>query len=109
QTSTAVTYSSSPDQLHQFSSNGASEAGDAYEFLTGFQTIALAAVGTFQPQSADIGQSVTFTCNASGGSPPYSYSWTLAYGSTANGEVVIHSYSSSGTVQIVFTVTGYLK
>jgi len=109
QTSTAVTYSSSPDQLHQFSSNGASEAGDAYEFLTGFQTIALAAVGTFQPQSADIGQSVTFTCNASGGSPPYSYSWTFGDGSTANGEIVIHSYSSSGTVHVVCTVTDDLQ
>src|SRR5947208_1369707 len=109
QTSTAVTYSSSPDQLHQFSSNGASEAGDAYEFVTGFQTIALAAVGSFQPQSADIGQSVTFTCNASGGGPPYSYSWTFGDGSTADGQIAIHSYSSSGMVHVVCTVTDNLQ
>ena len=109
QTSTAVTYSSSPDQLHQFSSNGASEAGDAYEFVTGFQTIALSAVGTFQPQSADIGQSVTFTCDASGGGPPYSYSWTFGDGSTADGQIVIHSYSSPGMVHVVCTVTDNLR
>ena len=109
QTSTAVTYSSSPNQLHQFASNGASEAGDAYEFVTGFQTIALSAVGTFQPQSADVGQSVTFTCNSSGGGPPYSYSWTFGDGSTADGQIVIHSYSSPGTVHVVCTVTDNLQ
>ncbi len=109
QTSTAVTYSSSSDQLHQFSYNGTSEAGDAYEFVTGFQTIALAAVGFFQPQSADIGQSVTFTCNASGGSPPYIYSWTFGDGSTADGQIVIHSYSSPGTVHAICTVTDNLQ
>lgn len=109
ETNGPVTYSS-PNQLHQFSSNGASEAGDAYEFITGFQSpAALAAVGTSRPISADIGQSVTFTCNATGGLPPYSYSWTFGDGSASAGQIVSHDYGTVGVMDVVCSVTDNLQ
>src|SRR5437867_15688 len=107
QTSTAVTYSSSPNQLHQFASNGASEAGDAYEFVTGFQTIALSAVGTLQPQSADIGQMATFTTQALGGSGGYTYGWlNIPTGcESSNASSISCEPSTAGIFQITVNVT----
>src|SRR3989441_617944 len=59
---------------------------------------------TYNPSSPQAGQLVTFTASAGGGTAPYSYSWTLGDGSAATGSTVTHTYSSSGTFNIVLNV-----
>lgn len=60
---------------------------------------------TFSPSSPVTGGAVTFTGSASGGSPPYSYSWSFGDGSTAAGQSVTHTYSSQGSYTAGLTVT----
>jgi PKD repeat protein len=55
--------------------------------------------------AADVGQSITFTCTAAGGTAPYAYGWTFGDGNTASGSVVSHAYQSAGNKAVVCTVT----
>lgn len=57
------------------------------------------------PPSADVGQSVTFSCAVTGGSPPYSYSWTLGDGATGFGQTISHSYAATGVKTVTCVVT----
>ncbi len=50
------------------------------------------------------GQTVSFTGSASGGTSPYSYSWSFGDGSTGIGSSAKHTYSSAGTLTVVLTV-----
>jgi len=61
------------------------------------------------PPAADLGQSITFTCTASGGSPPYVYAWTLGDGDIGTGPTVSHTYGSTGTYTATCTVTDVLS
>src|SRR5436190_14968492 len=45
----------------------------------------ISAIFTVSPSSADVGQSISFTASASGGAPPYSYSWSYGDGSAGTG------------------------
>ncbi len=57
--------------------------------------------------SLEVGQAGTFTAfvneNATG---PLTYAWNWGDGSSSNGLVATHSYSSSGTYTVSFTATG---
>jgi len=93
-----VSYVSNPLQLQPFSSNGATEYSNAYQFVTG----ALPAYGYnvyVSPSSATLSvgrRSQTFTSSVgSGGNPPYIYQWYL------NGAAVSGMTSSS----VIFTPT----
>lgn len=71
----------------------------------GFETASgLAASASVTQTSVDVGQTVTFTCSATGGTPPYSYSWTFGDGATGFGSPVSHSYSSPGLMSATCTV-----
>ncbi len=60
---------------------------------------------SYSPSAPTIAQPVTFTANAGGGSPPYSFSWNLGDGSTGTGSPISHSYSSPGSFTVSLTVT----
>jgi len=53
------------------------------------------------PSSIRVGQSVTFSANATGGTGVASYAWNFGDGSQATGRTVQHAFASTGT----FTVT----
>jgi len=56
-----------------------------------------------------VGQLASFTCNATGGIPPFTYSWTFGDGSVATGQNVTHTFSSRGTVDVLCTVIDSLQ
>src|SRR6266550_3891933 len=64
----------------------------------------LSASFTYSPSSPQTGQTVSFTGSASGGTSPYSYSWSFGDGSTGIGSSAKHTYSSTGTLTVVLTV-----
>src|SRR5438034_7966341 len=69
---------------------------------------ALSAHVSADRSAADVGQSITFACSASGGTPPYVYAWTLSDGGIGTGPTVTHSFSSPGTSEATCTVTDLL-
>ena len=104
-TTSPVTLSSRPNHLEPFYSNGSYEAVDSYQFVTGFQPPPIQ-VSTPPPSllSADVGQLVSLTCNATGGVPPFTYSWTFGDGFTANAQNVSHIFNSPGTMSVQCSV-----
>lgn len=60
---------------------------------------------SFTPSSPAVGQTVTFTGSATGGTSPYTYSWVFGDGGTATGASVSHAYSSAGTRTVTLTVS----
>src|SRR2546426_398384 len=68
----------------------------------------LSASVSANPPAADLGQSITFTCTASGGTSPYLYAWTLGDGDLGTGPTVSHTYGFSGTYTATCTVTDVL-
>src|SRR5437867_737027 len=59
---------------------------------------------TLSPSSPSAGQPVSFTASASGGTPPYSYTWSYGDGSTGTGLQSTHAYIRDGTYQVTLTV-----
>ncbi|HWY28418.1 MAG TPA: PKD domain-containing protein, partial [Candidatus Sulfotelmatobacter sp.] len=56
------------------------------------------------PSSPTVGQTVTFTATASGGTTPYTFSWSFGDGTTGTGNPTTHSYSTTGTFNAQLTV-----
>lgn len=60
---------------------------------------------SYTPSSPQPGQTVSFTGSATGGSPPYSFSWSFGDGASATGNPVSHSYSAAGSYTATLRVT----
>jgi uncharacterized membrane protein len=56
----------------------------------------LTASFSFSPSSPAVGQTVTFTASASGGTFPYTFNWGFGDGGSATGSTVTHAYSAGG-------------
>src|SRR6266581_4173170 len=89
--------------LPSLTSNDAS-ATPMTEFFGTSPPPTLSASFTYSPSSPQTGQTVSFTSSVSGGSPPYSYSWSFGDGSTGIGLSPQHTYSSAGTLTVALTV-----
>ncbi len=51
------------------------------------------------------GTAVSFTGSASGGTSPYTYSWTFGDGGTASTASASHTFTNSGSSNVTYTVT----
>ena len=89
--------------LPSLTSNDAS-ATPMTEFFGTSPPPTLLASFTYSPSFPQTGQTVSFTSSVSGGSPPYSYSWSFGDGSTGMGSSPQHTYSSTGTLTVALTV-----
>ncbi|TMI62271.1 PKD domain-containing protein [Candidatus Bathyarchaeota archaeon] len=63
----------------------------------------LTASFTYAPSNPVTGQTVTFTATASGGTSPYTFSWSFGDGLSATGASVTHSYTTNGTYTVTLT------
>lgn len=87
---------------------GASGTSTLQSVVVASSVLPLSVAAQASPSSADAGQTVQFTCNATGGLPPYSYSWSFGDGASATGFSVTHAYSTGGTFTATCSVTDVL-
>lgn len=59
---------------------------------------------TSSPASPMVGETVSFVGSASGGTQPYSYSWSFGDSSASTGQTTAHPYSSPGVYNVVLTL-----
>ena len=79
----------------------------ANEFV--FETSPLTASATASPVSGQVPLTVNFSGNATGGTPPYTFSWDFGDGQFSNSQNPSHTYSSVGTITAVLTVKDSLN
>src|SRR5205823_9819967 len=65
----------------------------------------LASSFTASPGAVSVGQPVSLSCSAKGGTAPYAYSWTLGDGNTGTGPDPSHVYNIPGLMRVVCSVT----
>ena len=94
--SLAVTDNSSPQQA----------ASAQQTVVVSNPSTALSARFTFTPSAPQTNQTITYTGNATGGTGPYTFSWSFGDGSSAAlGIVITHTYRTAGTFTILLNVT----
>jgi PKD repeat protein len=65
----------------------------------------LMATASATPTSGQVPLNVAFTGTATGGTPPYSYSWNFGDGSASTAQNPSHTYNSAATYTATLTVT----
>ncbi len=56
------------------------------------------------PSGPTVGQAVTFTGTAQGGTTPYSFSWGFGDGANGTGAIAFHTYNAKGAYSVSLTV-----
>ena len=86
--------------------NTASAYSALYQTAAPVQRQSTLQIGCFaDPTSASVNQPVTWTAEATGGSAPYTYSWTGSDGISGTQSSVIKYYQSVGSKNAIVTVT----
>ena len=86
--------------LSSLTSNDAS-ATAMTEFFTASNSLQTSF--TFTPTTPIVGQNVTFTGSASGGTPPYTLVWDFGDGTTGFGSTIRHAYTTQGSDTVTLT------
>jgi PKD repeat protein len=71
------------------------------EFFASSPPVLLSTSFTYSPTSPQVGQIVWFTASGSGGTAPYNFTWTFGDGTSGTGAKVYHTYSTSGSYNVV--------
>ena len=59
---------------------------------------------TYSPSEPTSGQTVSFTGTATGGTPPYNFSWNFGDSASATGGSATHVYRAAGSYSVILTV-----
>jgi len=86
-------------------SSTTTQTATSSQSVTIFATPQLSTTFQVSSSSPQIGQAVTFTESATGGTSPYTYTVTFGDGGTGTGDPVTYAYSASGTYTATVTVT----
>ena len=77
-----------------------------YYQLTMSTTQSFSTSFTVAPPTGPAGQPISFSASASGGTPPYIYSWTFGDGlGTSSAQSTTYTYSSPGSYMVILTTT----
>ena len=99
----SYTFSSSGSYLLKYSvtdSNGCTSSASLTQTVNSDPTVSISS----SQNPTDTGKTVEFTSSASGGTPGYSYSWSVN-GNTYSSKDINVSFSSSGSYSVQLTVT----
>jgi PKD repeat protein len=80
---------------------GQSGSGSTTVVVNALPSVSVAASAS----SASLGSNVSFLASVSGGTAPFSYSWTLGDGATSSSALATHAYASSGSYTVKVTIT----
>jgi hypothetical protein len=73
--------------------------------LTAWRIAGLSASFSTNPTSPTVGQTVTFTGAAAGGTAPYSFKWNFGDGMAATGATTTHSFNAKGIYTVRLNAT----
>jgi len=73
--------------------------------LTVYTIPPLSAAIRASPSSSQVGQTVSFTASATGGTSPYSYAISFGDGAIGTGRSPTHTYSAAGSYTVTLTAT----
>jgi chitodextrinase len=93
----------SPSSVYTFYFVHENSVGDSSVVFASFSTSSSTLGASISLTDND--PSISVTGNASGGTSPYSYSWTFGDGATATGENASHTYNADGAYTVELTVT----
>jgi len=88
-------------------SSGTFPSPSASNYVSFGTAVPLSASASASPTSADIGQTVAFSCAPAGGVSPYTFSWTFGDGQSGSGQYPSHSYAGAGSHDATCTVTDH--
>jgi PKD repeat protein len=86
-------------------SSSPAQTATSTQSVTIYTSLPLSATISASTSSPQIGQTVTFTASAIGGTAPYNYAISFGDGTSGTGSSPRHAYSTAGSYTVTLTVT----